>query len=162
MVLAVAGVAPARAGGDATGDGPVGLPGAPRSGFPRRWSPGRSTIAPSIRTLFGSGRAGLLTFGGAYTAIPFLRSDAVITGRWMTDAQFLDGLALSSVLPAPFIIFSTFVGIPRGRDGWGGRRHGWGLPPRLRVHIGGARPARTDRRDAVHHAFRTGSPRGGG
>lgn len=70
-----------------------------------------ATIAPGIGTLFGSGlRAGLLTFGGAYTAIPFLRSDAVLTGRWMTDAQFLDGLALSSVLPAPFIIFSTFVG----------------------------------------------------
>jgi chromate transporter len=28
----------------------------------------------------------------------------------MTEAQFLDGLALSSVLPAPFIIFATFVG----------------------------------------------------
>lgn len=70
-----------------------------------------ATIAPGIGTLFGSGlRAGLLTFGGAYTAIPFVRSDAVLTGRWMTDAQFLDGLALSSVLPAPFIIFSTFVG----------------------------------------------------
>ena len=54
-------------------------------------------------------RAGLLTFGGAYTAIPFLRDDAV--GRaWMTDAQFLDGLAISGILPAPLIIFSTFVG----------------------------------------------------
>jgi chromate transporter len=29
---------------------------------------------------------------------------------WMTDAQFLDGLALSGILPAPLIIFSTFVG----------------------------------------------------
>jgi chromate transporter len=28
----------------------------------------------------------------------------------MTDAQFLDGLALSGILPAPLIIFSTFVG----------------------------------------------------
>jgi len=28
----------------------------------------------------------------------------------MTDAQFLDGLALSGVLPAPLVIFSTFVG----------------------------------------------------
>ncbi len=67
--------------------------------------------APSLTTLFGSGlKAGLLTFGGAYTAIPFLRYDAVSAGRWMTDPQFLDGLALSAVLPAPFIIFSTFVG----------------------------------------------------
>ncbi len=67
--------------------------------------------APSLWSLLGSGlKAGLLTFGGAYTAIPFLRSDAVDVGRWMTDAQFLDGLALSAVLPAPFVIFATFVG----------------------------------------------------
>ncbi|MBK8645091.1 MAG: chromate efflux transporter [Gemmatimonadetes bacterium] len=90
---------------------------------PRLWLPAplvanAVVVAPSIMTLFGSGlRAGLLTFGGAYTAIPFLRSDAVITGRWMTDAQFLDGLALSSVLPAPFIIFSTFVGTGGGMVG---------------------------------------------
>ena len=68
----------------------------------------------SAITLFLSGlKAGLLTFGGAYTVIPFLRSDAVGSG-WMTDAQFLDGLALSGILPAPLIIFSTFVGYYAG------------------------------------------------
>lgn len=73
--------------------------------------PAVADVLPSLVTLFASGlRAGLLTFGGAYTAIPFLRADAVLGGGWMTDAQFVDGLALSSVLPAPFIIFSTFVG----------------------------------------------------
>ncbi|API60392.1 chromate transporter [Tardibacter chloracetimidivorans] len=65
---------------------------------------------PSLLDLFISGlKAGLLTFGGAYTVIPFLRVDAVGNG-WMTDAQFLDGLALSGILPAPLIIFSTFIG----------------------------------------------------
>ncbi len=28
----------------------------------------------------------------------------------MTNAQFLDGLALSGILPAPLVIFATFVG----------------------------------------------------
>jgi chromate transporter len=61
--------------------------------------------------LFASGlRAGLLTFGGAYTVIPFLQEDAVEKGAWMTKPDFLDGLALSGILPAPLIIFSTFVG----------------------------------------------------
>ncbi|WP_296815221.1 chromate efflux transporter [Brevundimonas sp.] len=58
-------------------------------------------------------KAGLLTFGGAYTAIPFLREDAVRQG-WTGDGQFLDGLALSGVLPAPLIIFATFVGYVAG------------------------------------------------
>jgi chromate transporter len=46
-----------------------------------------------------------LTFGGAYTVIPFLQRDAVVVGAWMTNAQFLDGIALSGILPAPLIIF---------------------------------------------------------
>jgi chromate transporter len=65
----------------------------------------------SLWTLFWSGlKSGMLTFGGAYTVIPFLQRDAVEVGGWMTNAQFLDGLALSGLLPAPLIIFSTFVG----------------------------------------------------
>jgi chromate transporter len=60
--------------------------------------------------LFLSGlKAGLLTFGGAYTAIPFVREDAVGRG-WITDRQFLDSIALTGVLPAPLIIFATFAG----------------------------------------------------
>ena len=66
---------------------------------------------PSLGRLALSGlRAGLLTFGGAYTSIPFLQHDAVERGGWMTNEQFLDGLALGGILPAPLIIFGTFVG----------------------------------------------------
>lgn len=73
---------------------------------------------PSQARIFFSGlRSGLLTFGGAYTVISFLQHDAVEVGRWMTNAQFLDGVALSGILPAPFIIFSTFVGY-LGRGPW--------------------------------------------
>ena len=74
-----------------------------------------ATVAPSAPALFLSGlRTGLLTFGGAYTAIPFLQHDAVTAGAWMTNDQFLEGLALGGVLPAPLIIFGTFVGYVGG------------------------------------------------
>lgn len=64
--------------------------------------------------LFLSGlKAGMLTFGGAYTAIPFVRGDAMRQG-WIDDATFLDALALSQVIPAPLIIFVTFVGYQAG------------------------------------------------
>jgi len=59
-------------------------------------------------------KAGLVTFGGAYTVIPFLRESAVSGHHWLTGSQFVDGLALSGVLPAPLIIFSTFVGYLAG------------------------------------------------
>ena len=85
---------------------------------------------PLFPTIFLAGlKAGLLTFGGAYTAIPFVRGDAVGSG-WVTDGQFLDGLALSSVLPAPLIIFATFVGYLAG-----------GLPGAIAITLGIFLPA---------------------
>lgn len=72
-----------------------------------------------LETVFFTGlKGGLLTFGGAYTAIPFIRQDAVVEHHWMTQQQFLDGLALSGILPAPLVIFATFVGYFGG--GWAG------------------------------------------
>jgi chromate transporter len=71
--------------------------------------------AASIVAIFVSGlKSGLFTFGGAYTVIAFLQQDAVQVQAWLTNAQFLDGLALSGTLPAPLIIFSTFVGYLAG------------------------------------------------
>ncbi len=75
-----------------------------------------STTADSatLLALFVAGlKGGLLTFGGAYTAIPFVRDDAVGRG-WLSDGQFLDGLALSGMMPAPLVIFVTFVGYLAG------------------------------------------------
>jgi chromate transporter len=71
-------------------------------------------IASPLQLLLSGLKAGLLTFGGAYTAIPFVQRDAVEVGGWLTNPQFLDGLALSGILPAPLIIFSTFVGYIAG------------------------------------------------
>ncbi|HYC66697.1 chromate efflux transporter [Brevundimonas sp.] len=92
------------------------------------------TRAPAIGAgwlvLFGSGlKAGLLTFGGAYTAIPFVRQDLVVGGR-LGDGTFLDGVALANVLPAPLIIFATFAGYAVG-----------GLPGALAMTAGVFLPA---------------------
>lgn len=55
-------------------------------------------------------KAGLLTFGGAYTVVPFLHDSALGDHQWLTESQFIDGLAIGGILPAPLIIFATFVG----------------------------------------------------
>lgn len=65
--------------------------------------------------IFAEGlKTGLLTFGGAYTGVPVLQETAVESRGWLTNAEFLDGLALGGILPAPMIIFSTFVGYLAG------------------------------------------------
>lgn len=67
-----------------------------------------------IAALFIAGlKGGLLTFGGAYTAIPYVRTDTVGRG-WLSDASFLDGVALAGMLPAPLVIFATFAGYVAG------------------------------------------------
>jgi len=73
----------------------------------------------SLDMLFWSGlKIGLFSFGGAYTAIPLLQDDAVEVNHWVTNAQFLDSIAFSGMLPAPLIIFATFIGFLSG--GFGG------------------------------------------
>jgi len=70
---------------------------------------------PSLINLFVLGLvAGSLSFGGAYTAIPFVQVEAVLKGKWLPQGVFLDGIAIGSVLPAPLVIFATFVGYQGG------------------------------------------------
>jgi chromate transporter len=69
-----------------------------------------AVVATPIALLWSGLKAGLLTFGGAYTVIPFLREDAVHRQHWMSNTQFLDGIGLSGVLPAPLVVFATFIG----------------------------------------------------
>jgi chromate transporter len=75
-----------------------------------------ATITLSLTaSIFWEGlKAGLLTFGGAFTVIPFLQESAVEGRHWLSESQFVDGLAISGILPAPLIIFSTFVGYLAG------------------------------------------------
>ena len=71
---------------------------------------GSTGLVLSVEVFFEGLKAGLLTFGGAYTVIPFLQEAAVDSRGWVTEEQFLDGIAIGGILPAPLIIFATFIG----------------------------------------------------
>lgn len=59
-------------------------------------------------------KAGLLSFGGAYTAMPFLQNSMVGNYAGITTNSFLDGIALANVIPAPLVIFGTYLGFLAG------------------------------------------------
>lgn len=80
---------------------------------------GAITVSLTAEIFIEGLKAGLLTFGGAFTVIPFLQESAVDSHHWLSDEQFVDGLAIGGVLPAPLIIFSTFVGYLAGGLGGG-------------------------------------------
>jgi len=71
---------------------------------------GSTGLALAWEVFFEGLKAGLLTFGGAYTVIPFLQESVVESRGWITEEQFLDGIAIGGILPAPLIIFATFIG----------------------------------------------------
>jgi len=80
---------------------------------------GAITLSLTAEIFWEGLKAGLVTFGGAFTVIPYLH-DATVEGQhWLTETQFVDGLAMGGVLPAPLIIFSTFVGYIAGGLGGG-------------------------------------------
>lgn len=75
-------------------------------------------------------QAGLLTFGGAYTAIPFLQDAATGPAGWMPGEAMLSGIAIGGVLPTPMVMVGTWVGFAGG-----------GLPGALLLTLGIFLPA---------------------
>jgi chromate transporter len=54
--------------------------------------------------------AGLVTFGGSYTTLPFIYTAAVQQGKWLTQRAFLDCIAITNVNPTPLVSFVVMVG----------------------------------------------------
>jgi chromate transporter len=55
-------------------------------------------------------RAGGLLFGGGYVLIPLIQNSVTEQHGWLTQKQFIDGVALGQATPGPIVITSTFVG----------------------------------------------------
>ena len=89
----------------------------------RRVSWRRPTIVPALAPLFPatlSGgvlaavawvafKVGALSFGGGFVIIPLMHADAVGRG-WMTNAQFLNAVALGQITPGPVVQTVSAVG----------------------------------------------------
>jgi chromate transporter len=59
-------------------------------------------------------KAALLTFGGAYSVLPYVYQGAVETHQWLSGPQMIDGLALGETTPGPLIMVVAFVGFVGG------------------------------------------------
>lgn len=54
-------------------------------------------------------KAALVTFGGAYTVLPYLREQTVDRYRWLSDREVVDALALGETTPGPLISIGIFL-----------------------------------------------------
>jgi chromate transporter len=55
-------------------------------------------------------KVGALSYGGGFVIIPLMQGDAVHTYHWMTNAQFLNAVALGQVTPGPVVATVAAVG----------------------------------------------------
>jgi chromate transporter len=55
-------------------------------------------------------KVGALSYGGGFVIVPLMRSDAVHTYHWMTQAQFLSAVALGQITPGPVVATVAAVG----------------------------------------------------
>ncbi len=89
----------------------------------RTWlsGPGSLALQPGLLTAAASTggigalawtafKVGALSFGGGFVIIPLMQQDAVDVYQWMTEAQFLNAVALGQVTPGPVVATVAAVG----------------------------------------------------
>jgi chromate transporter len=62
----------------------------------------------------------LVTFGGAYALLAYLRQQAVEVEGWLSAKQMIDGLGLAETTPGPLVLVNQFVGFMGGWQAEGG------------------------------------------
>ncbi|HEY3872609.1 MAG TPA: chromate transporter [Actinocrinis sp.] len=55
-------------------------------------------------------KVGALSYGGGFVIIPLMQHDAVNAYHWLSNAQFLDAVALGQVTPGPVVLTVGVVG----------------------------------------------------
>jgi chromate transporter len=63
-------------------------------------------------------KVGALSFGGGFVIVPLMQGDAVHAFHWMTNAEFLNAVALGQVTPGPVV--ATVAAVGYGAYGIGG------------------------------------------
>jgi len=64
-------------------------------------------------------KVGALSFGGGFVIIPLMQHDAVNGYHWMTNAQFLNAVALGQITPGPVVQTVAVVGYAAAGVGGG-------------------------------------------
>jgi chromate transporter len=136
---------------------------------PRAGSPGRAPamvlpvlVIPALGTgllavAWVATKVGLLSYGGGFVIIPLMQSDAVQTYHWMTDAQFLNAVALGQITPGPVVQTVAVVGYAAAGLGGGLLAALVAFAPSFAfVLLGGRHFARIRENSAVQ-AFLTGA-----
>lgn len=120
--------------------------------------------AAAVPTLGGLGalawvafKVGALSYGGGFVIVPLMQFDAVHHYHWMTDAQFLNAVALGQITPGPVVQTVAVVGYAAGGIGGGLLAAATAFAPSFVFVIAGAPRFDRLRADSRVQAFLTGA-----
>ncbi|GAA0247208.1 chromate efflux transporter [Cryptosporangium japonicum] len=129
--------------------------------------PGRPLAIPLLAGTAGGGvllpiawvalKVGALSYGGGFVIIPLMRADAVDHYGWMTDAEFLNAVALGQITPGPVVQTVAVVGYAAAGLGGGVLASIVAFSPSFTVVLLGADRFDRLRADARVRAFLDGS-----
>jgi len=71
---------------------------------------GVATTGGLMALVWTAFKVGALSYGGGFVIIPLMQNDAVSAHGWMTEAQFLNAVALGQVTPGPVVLTVAVVG----------------------------------------------------
>ena len=64
----------------------------------------------AIKLLITFAGMSVLLFGGGFVFIPMIQEIVVDSYGWVTNKEFIDGIALGQITPGPILISATFIG----------------------------------------------------
>jgi chromate transporter len=102
-------------------------------------------------------KVGALSYGGGFVIIPLMQHDAVRTYHWMSDAQFLNAVALGQITPGPVVQTVAVVGYAAAGVGGALLAAFVAFGPSFLFVIGGASRFDRLRANARVQAFLTGA-----
>lgn len=79
---------------------------------------GPDHVLSRVGALFA--KLAIVTFGGAYAVLSYLRQQAVEVEGWLSPQQMIDGLGLAETTPGPLVLVNQFVGYVAGWQAEGG------------------------------------------
>jgi chromate transporter len=102
-------------------------------------------------------KVGALSFGGGFVIIPLMQADAVQHYHWMTNAQFLNAVALGQITPGPVVQTVAVVGYAAAGVGGALLAAVIAFAPSFVFVLGGARHFSALRSNGVAQSFLRGA-----
>jgi chromate transporter len=102
-------------------------------------------------------KVGALSYGGGFVIIPLMQADAVNHYHWLTNAQFLNAVALGQITPGPVVQTVAAVGYAAAGVGGGLLAAAIAFAPSFAFVLGGASRFDRIRENANARAFLDGA-----